>query len=124
MIFARVEETIANDPYTGAEVLIEIDPALGWVLAETYVDGTRLVFPAQLIAGLDPSDALAFDIHYLVERALPVGPDPSTGEVAQVLPQFRVALAGPDAVIPEPGTALLLGMGLLALGATRRGACR
>lgn len=120
LIFARVEETVPADPYTGAEVLIEIDPALGWVLAETLVMGTRIVYPALLIDGLDPAQALAFDIRYLVERSLPIGVGPVGDDVGQYLPQFRLAAAGPGAVIPEPTTALLLGAGLLALLARRR----
>lgn len=116
LIFAAVEPTVPDpmDAYKGEQVQLGIDAEDGWVL----VQAGSLVFPALLLEGLDSEEDFVFDVHYLINRALPLADymeDP-----AYFLPQFRLAGASGSAVIPEPATVALLGFGLLGLAARRR----
>ncbi len=117
LVFAAVEPTVpeASGPYSGPEVSLGIDAELGWVLVQVG----SLVFPSMLLEDLDAEEAFIFDVAYLIDRTLPVASD-EMGEDAFFLPQFRLVGADVSAVIPEPSTALLVGLGVLALAIRRR----
>ncbi len=117
LIFAAVEPTVPEDadPYSGPEVSLSIDATLGWVLVQLG----SLVFPSVLLEDLTAEEAFVFDVDYLIARTLPIAPD-EMGEDAFFLPQFRLVGASGSAVIPEPSTALLVGLGVLVCAATRR----
>ena len=111
LMVSAVEPTVpAPDSYLGPEVSLGIDPDLGWALAQVG----ELVFPTLFLTDA----SFMFDVHYLIDRGLPLGE--FMGEEAFLLPQLRLSGTAASPVIPEPATALLLGLGLLGLLGLRR----
>ena len=96
--------SVSYDPET---VGVVVDPAEGWFLLESG----GFTYAALDVGPLDSGQTIFFDVTYFVEEVQMEG-----GQ--DVLPDLQFGLAFD--VIPEPGTAVLLGVGLLGLGAVRR----
>lgn len=95
--------------YDETQVGLRIDPATGWVLLQTSTQALgALYYPAIPLGPLAPGQQKQFDVNYVLNQLLSF-PDGDTTYVP--LPQLRIAIV----VVPEPGTALLLGAGLLGL---------
>jgi hypothetical protein len=100
--------------YDPSDVGLSIDPDLGWVLIHTSAGpGEDYYFPAMSLGSLVQGEvAPAFDVNFVVDVPLQ-----RVGNT-YVLPRFRTAAGFQP--IPEPGTATLLGLGLVLLAALRR----
>ena len=124
MLFVTVDPfMIGSDTfdYPDGNVGLTIDAADGWFLVHTsFLDGDEeidLYYPALLLAleSLESGEVSdPFDIHYFIDQ-----------EIMQlantfVLPQLRIGLGFSATPIPEPASAALFGLGLLALAARRR----
>ena len=113
--------------YADSNVGLTIDPELGWVIVKSF-DSTQSKFyyyPAILLdrsAG-DPLNGFlgsgmtseVFDVEYVVKQALVAAP---LGSVQYQLPELQLGMG--FAPVPEPGTATLVALGVLALSARRR----
>jgi hypothetical protein len=111
--------------YADSNVGLTIDEALGWVIVKS-VDPTNAVFysPAILLdrSVSDPLNGFlgsgmtstGFDVNYIVTQALTAAP---AGSLEFQLPFLEVSMG--FSPVPEPGTAMLVALGLLALS-TRR----
>jgi hypothetical protein len=111
--------------YADANVGLTIDEALGWVIVKT-VDPTlgAFYYPAILLdrSVSDPLNGFlgsgmtsaSFDVAYVVKQALVVAP---IGSTEYQLPELQVGMG--FSAVPEPGTATLLALGVLALSARR-----
>lgn len=105
--------------YPDANVGLQLDAALGWYIIKANAAGVDYYYPALLLdrttqdilaGNVTAGESVSAAIQYVVKQALvQVGGD-------YRLPKLNLGFAR---VIPEPGTALLLGVGLSLL-ATRR----
>jgi hypothetical protein len=123
-----------TDPFTKDGVLVDyadsnvgltIDEALGWVIVKS-VDPTlgAFYYPAILLdrAASDPLNGFlgsgmtsaSFDVEYVVKQALVAAP---LGSVQYQLPELQLGMG--FSPVPEPGTATLVALGVLALSARR-----
>lgn len=127
LVFATVmPNTPFNGAYQGPEVGLDILPEDGWVLLQTSVDMMGSIvdfyYAALLTEDLGMGEEVDFDIVYNITRD---GGLPFDGEDF-VFPQFGLSHLGPDSIIvppnpiPEPGSALLIGLGIAGLAARRK----
>lgn len=119
-LFTTVDPLQVDDMtvmYEPANVGLTIDADLGWVFVRAIDDsGNRFYYAAMSLGPLSPDEiADPFAVNYVVDEPLVRS---SAG--IYVLPQLRGGMA--YAETPEPGTALMmaLGLGLLAYGSRRR----
>jgi hypothetical protein len=100
--------------YDDSKVGLSLDPDLGWVLVHTHAGpGQDYYFPAMSLGSLAPGEtADPFDVNFVLDA-----PVAQVGNTF-VLPQFQSGMG--FAPIPEPGAAMLLGVGLLLLATLRR----
>ena len=100
--------------YDDSGVGLSIDPDLGWVLIHTNAGpGEDYYFPAMSLGSLAPGErADAFDVNFVVDAPLA-----QVGNTF-VLPRFQTGMG--FAPIPEPGAAMLMGLGLVLLATLRR----
>ncbi|MEZ4333226.1 MAG: PEP-CTERM sorting domain-containing protein [Myxococcota bacterium] len=106
--------------YPDDEVGLQIDGALGWYIIKATASGVDYYYPALLLdrtaqdilaGNVTAGASVSAAIQYVVKQALvKVGND-------YQLPKLNLGFA--RVVIPEPGTALLLGVGLSLLAARR-----
>jgi len=111
--------------YTDSNVGLTIDEALGWAIVKS-VDPTlgAFYYPAILLdrSVSDPLNGFlgsgetsaSFDVKYVVMQALVAAP---AGSTEYQLPKLNVGMG--FSPVPEPGTATLVALGVLALSARR-----
>ncbi|MEZ4278585.1 MAG: PEP-CTERM sorting domain-containing protein [Myxococcota bacterium] len=103
--------------YVDENVGLRIDAADGWVIVRGQSQGIDYYYPAlRLGENVEAGDRIAAAIHYLVNE--PLTGIRRNGRTDYYLPQLQLGFA--QVVIPEPGTALLLGFGLTILAAQRK----
>jgi len=114
--------------YVDENVGLRIDAEQGWVLIHARSGDVDYYYPALLLdrsvsdpnaGNLSAGERVSAAVHYLVAESL-VGIR-NNGRTNYYLPQLQLGFA--YAVIPEPGTALLMGVGI-ALLAVRPGRAR
>jgi hypothetical protein len=110
--------------YPDANVGLRIDASEGWVIIRGQSQGIDYYYPALLLdrAAQNPIDGniaagarVSAAIHYVVNQPL-IG-FRNNGRTDYYLPELQLGFAQ---VVPEPGTALLLGFGLTILAAQRK----
>lgn len=103
--------------YPDENVGLRIDAEDGWVIIRGQSQGVDYYYPALLLGeNLRARDRVTASIHYVVNEPL-VGIRKG-GKTRYYLPELQLGYA--KFVIPEPGTALLLGIGLTVLAAQRK----
>jgi PEP-CTERM motif len=127
VLFTHTDPFTANGStidYPDANVGLRIDAAEGWAIVRGSFGGVDYYYPALLLdrqastplAGdLSDGERVTASIHYVVNQAL-IGVR-RNGTTTYYLPELQLGFAQ---VVPEPGTALLLGLGLSALAAGRK----
>jgi hypothetical protein len=89
-----------------------------WVVVEGDANGTQVYFLGISLGDLfeQAGATTLIDVAYYLDNpeTFPL----SEGLEIVVLPRLEIAIAG--TLVPEPGTGLLLGLGLVLIGATRR----
>lgn len=112
--------------YDDANVGLRIDAEDGWVIMRGQADGVDYYYPALLLdrSAANPDDGslsvgerVAASIHYIVNE--PMTGIRSNGRTNYYLPQLQLGFAQ-AVVVPEPGTALLLGLGLTLLAVRQK----
>jgi hypothetical protein len=120
-LFTSIDPTFVDQDgntvdYTGTPISMTLDPSLDpWVIVQA-IDGSSQSFfyPAVDLGSLPVgADADPFLMQLLIE-----GPLVQTGPSRYVLPRLNAGMAFTP--IPEPGSAILLILGLAGLGAVRR----
>jgi hypothetical protein len=106
---------VTGDPFQGtqyadANVGITIDSELGWVLIPVQ----SFLYPAILLGAPLGDQPVSFELNYVL-RNEPLQANP---DGMRLFPQLRVAVGFTP--VPEPGPAVLLGLGVLAIGVHRR----
>ncbi len=103
--------------YPDENVGLRIDAEDGWVIIRGQSDGVDYYYPALLLGdNLTARQRVTASVHYVVDEAL-VGVR-KNGKTKYYLPKLQLGFA--KVVVPEPGTALLLGLGLTVLAAQRK----
>jgi hypothetical protein len=102
-----------------SQVGLRIDAADGWVLLQTSAAGLgSLYYPAVALGSLLANQEKQLDVRYVLNQILSFE---SGAQTLVPLPKLRIAMA--FVPIPEPGTALLLGAGLIGLATRARKRC-
>jgi hypothetical protein len=105
-----------NVDYDEDKVGLRLDPTTGWVLLRTSAPSLgTLYYPAIPLGPLALAQQKAVDVKYYLEQLITYE---SGGNTYVPLPKLRIQVA--IAPIPEPGTALLLALGLCGLAARAR----
>jgi hypothetical protein len=116
--------------YDDANVGLVMDADLGWFIVKTFdvTEDAYFYYPAILLdrSGPTPADGVLphdapsdpFDVFYVVRNEALVD-SPDLSEDWQ-LPEFQIGMAWDPNVVPEPSTAALLSLGLVALSLHRR----
>jgi hypothetical protein len=103
--------------YADDNVGLRIDAAQGWVIVKGQSQGVDYYYPALLLGNdLEARQRATAAIHYVVDEAL-IGIRKS-GRTKFYLPELQLGFA--RLVVPEPGTALLFGLGLTLLASQRK----
>ena len=90
----------------------------GLELLAYSVGGDDYVYGAIVLPDLAEGESALVNLRYVVAGAV------DSGDLDDVLPPLALAVLGSYEVVPEPGTAALLAMSLVALGFARRRAAR
>lgn len=103
--------------YDMPELGLTIDEAAGWAIASTSDAGLGQLYYAGILlqsGTFSADEEVVIDVTYFVTnpQLFPDGANQVLG-----LPELQIVMGY---VVPEPGTALLLGLGLITLGVTRR----
>lgn len=111
--------------YPDGNVGLRIDADAGWAIVRARSGGVDYYYPALLLdrAAESPIDGniaagarVSAAIHYVVNQSL-IG-FRNNGSTRYYLPEFQLGFA--QVVVPEPGTALLFGLGLTLLSVQRK----
>jgi hypothetical protein len=106
--------------YNAAEVGLTVDANDGWAIVRGDAGGTTVYYVGislgNLLASVNATTMV--DVNYFLLDAFPDNAFPQGLDTLVALPQLELLVA--FNMVPEPGTGLLLGMGLIALGGARR----
>jgi hypothetical protein len=111
--------------YTDSNVGLSIDEALGWAIVKSVDPSLGAFYYPAILLDRSVSDPLngflgssetsaSFDVKYVVKQALVAAP---AGSTEFQLPKLNVGMG--FSPVPEPGTAVLVALGVLALSARR-----
>ncbi len=121
LLFTNVD-VVSTNPLTGApypDIQTGLDADL-FEIARQTVGSDEFLFGAVNVGILAPEASVTLPVRYIVNGPLPFGPDlvPPEGPDLVTPPILMLGV-----VVPEPGTALLVGAGLLAVATGRRRRC-